>query len=315
MHYRFAVVILNYKTAAMTRQCAESVLEEIGDQNACLIIVDNFSNDGSAETISQWIDTNALAPKVTLLASSVNSGFSGGNNAGMRIVEADYYILLNSDTLVRPGAFEVMLDTFNQDPRIGLVSPRLEDQDGTGQVSCFRFHSPVSEFISIANTGILTKLLKSYDVPVALSETISFPEWTSFACVAIKRAVIEDVGYMDEGYFLYYEDADYCKDALNKGWKTANNPNAHVVHFRGGSAELKTKVKLKQRLPRYYFNSRSYYYRKHYGAIGLFAANLLWTAGRCISKLRELLQHKNRASSELQWLDIWTGQRFFNSKN
>jgi N-acetylglucosaminyl-diphospho-decaprenol L-rhamnosyltransferase len=315
MRYDFAIIILNYKTAKMTMDCANSALNDIEDKNACIIIVDNFSNDGSKETLSSWISKNALEPKVQLIPSDINSGFSGGNNMGMQQVEADYYILLNSDTLVRQGAFSTILNTFKLDDSIGMVSPRLEDEDGTGQISCFKFHNPISEFINIANTGLFTKLFKRYNVPVELKNHISYPEWTSFACVALKKNMIDSIGLMDDHYFLYYEDSDYCKMAINKGWRTANNPNAHVIHFRGGSAELKTKIKLKQRLPQYHYDSRSYYYRKHYGQLGLLAANILWSLGRCISKFREVLQQKPRAASELQWLDIWTGRKFFTSKN
>lgn len=315
MTYDFAVIIINYKTANMTIQCVESVLPEIAGQNACTVIVDNASADGSVEQLAEWIANKACEDKVRLYASPVNSGFSGGNNSGIKQVEARHYILLNSDTLVRPGAFEVMLSTFTRDTSIGFVSPRLEWDDGEGQQSCFNFHSPISEFINAAHTGFITRLLNRYNVPLPLAEGVSYCQWTSFACIAVRGEVIQDIGLMDDGYFLYFEDADYCRMALQAGWKVIHNPAAHVVHFRGGSAELKHQAKLKKRLPGYFYDSRSYYFKKHYGWVGLIAANLLWSVGRCISKSREILQRKPRTASDLQWLDIWTNRRLFESRD
>lgn len=312
MRYELAVIIINYKTGAMTEACVSSVLTEISGRNAHVVIVDNHSADGSEVRLRNWIGANALSERVTLIESTVNLGFSGGNNLGIRSVDADYYMLLNSDTLLRPHAVETLLGTFSGETRIGIASPRLEYEDGTGQISCFRFHSPVSEFIDITNTGLITRLLDRYNVPIAMQPTISFPDWTSFACVVMRRELIADIGLMDSHFFLYYEDSDYCRMAKDHGWLVANNPAAHVVHFRGGSAELKRKKQAKQRLPRYYFHSRSYYFRKHYGRLGLLGANLLWTLGRMISSTRELLERKPRAASEWQWLDIWKSPSHLN---
>ena len=313
MFYDLAVVVINYKTPAMTIRCAQSVLADFGDSNACLVIVDNDSGDNSHELLSTWVEENALESKVKLVFSSYNSGFSGGNNQGMKSVDANYYVLLNSDTLIRPGALQTLLKTFAQDETIGLVSPRLEDEDGTPQVSCFRNHTPISEFVHVAATGVFTKLFQDHEVAIPIIDGPSHPQWTSFACVALRGAMIKSIGYMDEGYFLYYEDCDYCRLIASHGWKIINNPEAHVVHFRGGSAELKEKVKQRKRLPQYYFESRRFYYRKHYGLLGWFAANTLWTLGRCISKLRELMQNRHPAASDMQWIDIWTTGKFFRS--
>lgn len=305
MEYDLAVIIINYKTPAMTIQCAESALADMEQRSSCIVIVDNNSADGSDQILSEWITRSQLADKVRLVLSQKNRGFSGGNNLGINTVSSRYYMLLNSDTLIRRGAIDSLLSTLSEATSIGIVSPRLEDVSGEPQISCFKFHSPISEFIDIANTGLLTRLFILFNVPCPIENEISFPEWTSFACVILSAKMIEDIGLMDEGYFLYYEDCDYSRLAKSKGWRIANNPNAHVVHFRGGSAELKHNKKLRLRLPIYYFDSRARYYKKHYGILGLFAANILWTTGRMISKFREIIQSRPRAASEKQWLDIW----------
>ncbi|OQK18674.1 family 2 glycosyl transferase [Methyloprofundus sedimenti] len=300
------VVIINYKTADLIIDCLESLLPELSSLKANVIIVDNNSNDNSCNEISDWIIKNDILKKVELIASYENTGFSGGNNRGISHIEADYYLLLNSDTLLRKGAISLLLEAAKKDKSVGLVSPRLEWTDTTPQESCFRFHSPISELISSANTGLITRLFKSYNVPFLVSDTADCYDWTSFACVLVKSEVFKDIGLMDDGYFMYYEDVAFAYHAQKAGWKVLNVPDAHVVHLRGGSSPVKSQTKLRKRLPRYYYESRTRCFYQLYGRLGLLAANLLWTIGWGISTLRQLLTSSFEPSvSEAQWKDIW----------
>lgn len=298
------IVIINYKTAKMVIDCLQTVLPQLAPGQA-VVVVDNFSNDGSAEEIEQWLNTNNIE-HVTLIKSPVNTGFSGGNNIGIRSRSADHYLLLNSDTLLREGALSALLATARNNPKAGLVSPRLEWPDGKPQISCFRYHSPFSELINAAASGPVTRLLNRWNVPIDVSQAPTTPEWTSFACVLIKKQVIEDVGLMDEGYFLYYEDADYCRTARNIGWEIVNNPDAHVVHLRGGSSDVKKNISQRKRLPKYFYASRNRYFAKHYGHAGLMMTNICWYIGRTISFIRECLGKKDVVSREYEYADIWT---------
>ncbi len=211
---------------------------------------------------------------------------------------ARFYLLLNSDTLVRGDAIERMIDyaEYNQD--VGLVSPRLEWPDGTSQVSCFHFLSPVSELISSARTGPVTNYLKRAIYPIPVSDEVSFPDWTSFASVLIRDQVLSDIGLLDDKFFMYYEDTEFCYRAMQHGWRTANVPSAHIVHLRGGSSPVKENVKSRKRLPKYFYESRTRYFYKVYGKRGLLWANILWTAGHLISLLRQLVaqNHPIRAT-------------------
>ncbi|MBL4744189.1 MAG: glycosyltransferase, partial [Cycloclasticus sp.] len=162
--YRLAVVIINYKTPQLVVDCLVSLLPELSALDAKVVVVDNYSNDDSCGRISNWISQNDNLKQIELIASDENTGFSGGNNLGIRHVEADYYLLLNSDTLVRKGAISLLLEAAQKGKMIGLVSPRLEWPDATPQESCFRFHSPISELISSANTGLITRLFQSFNV-------------------------------------------------------------------------------------------------------------------------------------------------------
>ncbi|WP_188149408.1 glycosyltransferase family 2 protein [Teredinibacter waterburyi] len=297
------IVIINYKTADLIIDCLKTVLPQL-EANQKVVIVDNASGDGSSEIIQQWLAQNG-DDKIDFIQSDENTGFSGGNNIGIQHCAADYYLLLNSDTLLRAGALQQMLAAAQQYPHAGLISPRLEWPDETPQISCFRYHNPVSELIGSASTGAITKLLSRWDVPLDIDPEPSFPEWTSFACVMVRRSVIDDVGLMDDDYFLYYEDVDYCRSVRAAGWSIVNIPSARVVHLRGGSSPVKKNSTLRKRLPSYVYESRTRYFAKHYGIAGFIFTNLLWHIGNLIAILRKWGGKDDFPTSAKAPIDIW----------
>jgi len=299
------VVIINYKTAKMTCECLESLLPELSGLNSRVVVVDNDSQDNSVRFIQNWIDSKNTK-QVTIIASENNGGFAAGNNLGILSHSAENYLLLNSDTIVRPGAIEELMSTGKDDVSIGLISPRLEWPDGRPQESCFNQHSIWSEFLSSAKTGPLTKILKKHVVAKQVTDIPTESEWTSFACIMVRRKVFEQIGLLDEGFFMYFEDAEFCHRARKAGWKIVNNPEAHVVHLRGGSSPLKSQAKLRKRLPRYFFESRTRYFYLLYGRSGILIANLLWSLGALIALNRTILSKEYQSNiAEKQWRDIW----------
>lgn len=303
---KLAVIIVNYRTSGLVIQCLESLLGQLVELNAGVVLVDNCSSDDSVETFKAWLAEHDANRIVRLIESDVNAGFSAGNNLGIDAVEAEYYLLLNSDTIVRRGAVGILMQTADDHPSAGIVGPRLEWPNGLPQESCFRYHSPVSEFIDAAKTGLITNALKRFNVPLPVSDKPMGPQWTSFACALIRRAVIADVGLMDDGYFMYFDDVDYCRRACKAGWNIWHNPQARVVHLRGGTSPVKKRMSERARLPRYFYASRARYFFVTYGWTGLTMANLLWWAGRAISKSREVFAGRDPSVPRRQWLDIWT---------
>ena len=301
---QLAVVILNYRTPKLVIDCLASLASEIDINHQTVIVVDNHSGDDSVPLINQAITQHQWS-WVQLLPSSVNGGFSAGNNLGIKAVEAEAYLLLNSDTIVRPGAIESLMSALNDHPEAGIVSPRLEWPDTEPQISCFRYHSPLSELIDAAATGPVTQLLKAFDVPIPVSETPIEPQWTSFACVLIRREVIEKIGLMDEGYFMYFDDVDYCRRTQEAGWNILHWPQARIVHLRGGSGSVKSDVASRRRPKPYLYASRSRYFAKFYGIMGLWIANFCWLLGRSLSWGRELVGHKQPHTCQFQAQDIW----------
>ena len=302
-----AISIINYKTEELTIAAVRSVLDDLGSRPAKVVIVDNASGDGSAEVIQRWLDT-LNDDRVTLCLSPTNSGFSGGHNQGLTAAQgADYFLILNSDALIRPGFFNALDNAIAKHPDAGLIAPQLEWEDGTPQVSCFRFASPASELIRGAETGPVSRLLNRYDIALPTPPDPLLIEWASFACILVKGDMVRQIGLMDQGYFLYFEDAEYALRANNAGWKTVYDPAARVVHFRGGSGPVKSLQVAKKRLPDYYWRARSRFLRQAHGPFGPVMSNICWMLGRLIAQMRRLSGRVVPPAHENEWSDIWTG--------
>jgi len=299
-----SIVIVNYKTPDLCINCLKSVHQN--STGLDILVVDNASNDGSIDKINRAILQNSWNMNPTI-SSKFNGGFSAGNNLGINASASDYILLLNSDTIVLPRAIELLIKTLDDNPKMGIASPRLESPDGSPQESCFRFQRPISELIRSACTGVITKVLRRYDIPAGVSPVVSYPEWTSFACVLIRRDVFGDIGLLDNEFFMYFEDVDFCKRARDFGWNIINNPEARVVHFGSGSSNVGNEIASRNRPPRYWYESRTRYYYKHYGYGGLLKANIFWHVGWLIAMLRKLFNRGYQPNvCDRQWYDIWT---------
>ena len=300
------VSIINYQTADLTIQCAQSVLDDVGDLNVLIAIVDNASGDGSVDKLAQWIAALPEPQNVVLIQSKENTGFSGGHNQSMQVAEASYYLLLNSDAVLRPGFLRTILSTAEGQKGSGLWAPRIEYDSGEQQISCFRFHSPASELIRGAASGPIARALSRFKVPLDMSTAQNKTEWASFACILLRGNMIKQVGPMDPGYFLYFEDVEYCWRARKAGWGISYVPEAIAVHFRGGSGPVMSLAQAKKRLPEYYYASRTRMFYQFYGQTGLMLANLLWCLGRGVAHIRLLFGKSVPKTAAKEAADIWT---------
>lgn len=304
VQFRIAVVVLNYRTPALVLDCLESLIPELDSETDTVVLVDNASGDGSVETIRSGIVEHDWRG-IVIVESPHNGGFSYGNNLGVRSCRAEAYLLLNSDTLVVQGAIEKLWRRLESDSRIGLVGPRVEGSDGVAQVSCFRFPSPISEFVSAAATGPLERMMRRWVVPLGIvEETGEFP-WISFCAVMVRREVFEQLGGMDDGFFMYFEDVDFCYRARDEGWKMIYEPSARIVHLCSGTSGIDGPVPDQKARPRYYYSSRARYFRRRSGPVGVVAANLMWSLGRSVSWMRETFGAKEPHTVEGELRDIW----------
>lgn len=297
-----AVIVLNYRTPGLVLDCLASLDGQIDPDRHEVVVVDNCSGDGSGEQIRLGIEQRGWQGWARVVESPINGGFAAGNNVGIRASRSRWCVLLNSDTIVRPGALGVLLEAADRsDGEVGLVGPRLEWPDGERQVSTFRFRTPLTELIAASRSGWLGRRFLGHVVANPVEAWCEDLDWVSFACVAIRREVVERIGLLDERYFMYFEDMDYCRHARGAGFRVAHEPAARVVHLRGGSSEVKRRTEERKRRPRYYYGARSHYFRSWYGLAGLWLANLLWLVGWGLS----LIRGKSMAVAG-EWRDIWT---------
>lgn len=299
-----AVVISQYKNAHLVIDALVSLAEQKDPDRWRVIVVDNCSDDGSFTSLENKIKEMCWEDWVETIQAPRNGGFSYANNMGIKHIQADNYILLNSDTIVPFGAVAKLLDAAKENPWAGIIIPQLEWPDGSPQINQFLYRTPFNEFLHTASTGLLTKLfglIGQYEVALPPDNKDIDPEWVSLACALISKETFAKVGYLDSGYYLYCEDMDYCRRAREAGVKFYFFDQARVIHLNYGLSASETR----KRLPNYYYVSRSRYFKKFYGRIGLIAANLLWTLGFLVSLLRRLHGRKF-PFPKYAWMDIWT---------
>lgn len=305
------VVITSYKAADLTIACLKSLRDEIAQiPDSKVAICDNGNEDDTLLKLNLAIQDNGWQDWVYIKSVMPNRGFAGGNNVILREVLTssdvpDFLLLLNADTIVRTGALTSLLAAAQDRRKTGIFCPRLEWPSGEAQISCFNYISPVSEMLAAAKTEMLSKLFKKWEVPVPVTNFPIEIKWASFACALIRKEVFQDVGVLDEGYYLYFDDIDFCRSANNAGWKILYWPVSRVVHLKGKSNPLKEKTAQRLRKPSYWYVSRSWYLSKFYGKLGLLGANTLWTFGRAISFSREILGNKQPHLCKMEEFDIW----------
>ncbi|OHV84992.1 glycosyltransferase family 2 protein [Rhizobium sp. LCM 4573] len=295
--FKLAIVIVNFRTADLVMDCLASLhVPGTVPSETRVIVVDGASGDGSAERISAtiiengWVDT-------TSLALEVNGGFAYGNNRGIEYARANfgdprYVLLLNPDTVARPGSITRLVEFMDANGKAGIAGSRLEHPDGRGQACAFRFPSIANEFESEAKLGPVTRLLDRWRIAPDMPREASRIDWVSGASMLIRTDVLNEVGYLDEGYFLYYEELDFCLRAARAGWPCWHVPESRVVHLVGQSTGV-TRHDRPSRRPVYWFESRRRYYLKHKGAVYAIIADLAWLAGHLLWRTRLLVEGRN----------------------
>jgi GT2 family glycosyltransferase len=298
---KLLVVIVNYRVAHLTIDCLRSVAEEVASVPSMRVAVcENGTGDDSAERIQKAIDENGWNAWCSVIAISPNLGFTGGNNAILRpaMQSADppqYFLLLNADTVVRPNAFKALIDFMDEHPNVGIGGCRLEQPDGATQRSAFRFQSPASEFEASIKLGLVTWLLSNWMVAPPVRNQTFQTDWVSGACMIIRKEVFRDVGFLDEGYYTYFDDCDFCFNARKKGWSTWYVPTGSVLHLKGQSTGVKRKDP--GRLPHYYFEARRRYFLKNRGPVYSALADFGLISGLALWKLRVILTGKEDSSA------------------
>lgn len=290
---RVLIVVLNYRTAELTLACLRSLAPELRTlPRARVVVTDNASGDGSVERIAAAIAQEGMSGWAELTPLPKNGGYAYGNNAAIRPALAsaqppDYVLLLNPDTVLRPGAIHALIEFMQTHPRAGIAGSRLEDPDGTPQCSAFNFPSAWSELDRGLQLGVVSRLLESKLVRRSIPEVASPVDWVAGASMLVRRAVFERIGLIDEAYFLYYEEVDFLLRAHRAGFETYYVPDSRVMHHVGASTGVSDERRERKRVPAYWFDSRRRYFLKNHGPLGAAAADVAWLVGSCVHRLRQ----------------------------
>ncbi len=292
------IVVLNYRTPELTIDSLHSLVDEIKTlAETHVTVVDNASGDGSVEKIQGAIAVNNWGSWATFMPLEKNGGYASGNNAAIRPVLASpnpptYILLLNPDTIVRPNAIHALVDFMNANPAVGIAGSRLEDPDGTPQRSAFRFPSVWSELNEGLRLGFVSSLLSRWVVAPPVSEVNCQTDWVAGASMIVRREVFESAGLMDEKYFLYFEELDFCLAANRAGWPCWYVSASRVVHFVGQSSGVTDTKRQPKRRPTYWFDSRRRFFVKNYGWAYAILTEIAWALSFAVWRLRRGLQQK-----------------------
>lgn len=289
---RVTVVIVNYRSYPELRACLVSV--ERSTAPVRTIVVDQQSDAAAAAAIALEY------PGVRLIRLDRNTGFAAGVNCGVGEAHTPYLLLLNPDSLLEPDLCSWLPDWLDAHRDVGIAAPRLRNEDGSIQASARRF--PDLTTAIAGRSSWLTRMLP--DNPLSrrnlrgLDLTGSEPigvDWVSGACMMIRREVFEAVGGMDEGYFLYWEDADFCRRVSNAGWRTVYYPVAGAMHMGGRSSRHATDASLQA-----FHRSAFRLFWKHASATARLAAPLVFLGLRlrlAIMRARARVRARPRALS------------------
>lgn len=247
-----SIIIVNMNTSEFLLQCLKSIYNTGSRLSFEIIVVDNGSSDDSIKLVEKNF------PEVILLKNDRNLGFARANNQGLVIGRGRYFMLLNSDTIVLPDAFDTLVQVADEHPDLGVIGPKLLNMDGTLQKSWASFPGFLSELLG-KNFRIrkpLARVPQAYEV-----------DWIMGACMLVRSQTVKDVGVMDSDYFFYSEEVDWCYRVKRKKWMIWYLTSAEIYHLGGGSTN---QGSLSQLLHLYW--GKILFFNKHYGD---FPATLL----------------------------------------
>jgi GT2 family glycosyltransferase len=259
-----SVIIVNWNTRALLPLCLETLRTAAGDIPYDVWLVDNASSDGSVEMVRTHY------PDVHLIANATNVGFAAANNQAMAAAQGEYFLLLNSDAVLLPGALHALLAVGQAQPEAGIVGARLLNPDGSFQASHTRFPTLLREALILTTLG---RRLYGPMYPSAGPDLTAGPQRVDYvegACLFVRRSAWRVLGGLDEGYWMYAEEVDWCRRMAQAGWGVWYQPAAAVLHW-GGASSANRRVAREADL----YRSRVRFMRTYEGALQANALKLM----------------------------------------
>ncbi|MBI5357118.1 glycosyltransferase family 2 protein [Candidatus Collierbacteria bacterium] len=272
---KLSVIILNYNTSGLLKTCLSAVLESNGFEGRDMevIVVDNNSSDGSAEMVRKEF------PEVKLIRNKKNLGFSAGNNVGIRKAKGGYVLLLNSDTLVEPDVLITVLKVMENDRSIGAATCLLQTSDGKIDPASHRgFPTPwnaLSYFLGLEKLFPKTRLFGGYHQGWKNLKVPHEVDCISAAFMMVPAEVINQIGLLDERFFMYGEDIDWCLRIKEAGFKIFFYPGVKTLHLKKQSGREQSRDgDLRRQTQKLFMDSMWQFYKKHY--FGRYPLILNW---------------------------------------
>ena len=314
---RLQIVILNYLATDVTVDCLHSLssCDVLTSGKARVIVWENGTGADAVTTLSDTIEKNQWDDWAELLVSPTNLGFTGGNNRVIeRVMESvnvpDYFLLLNSDTLVTNDSLTTLIDFMDHNSAVGIAGSNLLTETGEHQCSPFRFPGIASEFDHSLKLGVVSRLLSHWNVAMIPPGKATSVDWVSGASMILRRKMLEQIGLLDEDYFTYFEDVDLCKRAHQEDWGVWYVPQSQVIHLEGASSGISKKT-IKRR-PQFWFQARRRFYIKHEGKFRSLCIDAAFIFGFLLWRLRRLLQGKPDNDPPKMLIDFIRNSSFFN---
>lgn len=286
---QISIIIVNWNTRDLLAQCLESVaraVQSCGPNFAETIVIDNGSTDGSVA----MIETDF--PWVRCLQNQENIGFARANNQAIALSNSQYVLLLNSDALIPSNTLNRLYSFMEAQPDVAVVGPTLLNIDGSFQASYGQFPTISTYFWQLLG---LASFFYGTHFPSASpedSQTTQDVDWVGGACLLCRRSALATVGLLDEQFFMYAEEMEWCYRFKQHGWRVCFLPQATITHVGGGSSEIvRPKVLARQ------WQSNLYFLRKHHhiAAAGLIRSLVLLVgAGRAVLFTAAAMLHKQK---------------------
>jgi GT2 family glycosyltransferase len=268
-----SVIIVNWNTRQLLLDCLKSLKEFTENISYEIIVVDNHSSDDSVEMVA------AQFPDVKLIVNDDNLGFAAANNKGIEASEGRYVLLLNSDTLVHTGSIEKNVVYADENPKAALFGCRVVDSHDKVCMTCFGFPTLLSLFFSMTGLEQVFKMNRLFGRERMRwwpRDTFRKVDVVTGMYMFVRKTAIDEVGMMDDSFFFYYEETDWCYRFSNAGWKALFNPEAVIVHVGGGGqSSVNAAVKMFVQMQK----SCLIYFSKHKGPLKTFIARMLLAVG------------------------------------
>lgn len=296
---RILIVVVNYRTPSLVEDGLDALAPQIDSDAHALrtVVVDNASGDGSCERLAGFVAERGYEGWCEIVDAGRNGGFAAGNNTAIAPALAsdeppDFVLLLNPDTRVLPNAIHELVAFLEATPSAGIAGSQLCFPSGAVQASTFRFPTLASEIDAGLRFGPITRLLARWRTLAPTTSTPSRTGWVAGASMMVRREVFEAIGPLDERYFLYYEETDFCRRAADAGFECWYVPASRVVHLVGQSTGVTNAKDANSRRPSYWYASRRRYLRRYHGACGAFAIDAAHAVCFALWRLRRVVQRK-----------------------